>query len=304
MSTNIVRRGFVPTDEKEFGEKSLQKLREAQKDVFMLINRGYPIKSASTFVGNHYLLSERQRMAVVRSTSDSLAIQRRLEKEKISAEGETVQIDGFNIIITLEVALSHSTLIKCMDGTIRDLAGLRGTYKIIDKTDMALKMIGESLEALKVKKAVFYIDKPVSNSGRLKSKILDMLEKYDFEVECELVDNADKALEDKNHPVIQGILKYLSSGKDFDGHVWLNTIKSNNDYPHAEWWSYNASQEISYNPTACLLGFILKYDSADSELYALACSLTKEAYEYFKKEFPMESMHTVSCFVELYEYMK
>ena len=111
-------------------------------------------------------------------------------------------------------------------------------------------------------------------------------------------------LEDKNHPVIQGILKYLSSGKDFDGHVWLNTIKSNNDYPHAEWWSYNASQEISYNPTACLLGFILKYDSADSELYALACSLTKEAYEYFKKEFPMESMHTVSCFVELYEYMK
>ena len=114
---------------------------------------------------------------------------------------------------------------------------------------------------------------------------------------------------------VEGMLSYwtseseeadtvYSSGKDFDGHVWLNTIKSNNDYPHAEWWSYNASQEISYNPTACLLGFILKYDSADSELYALACSLTKEAYEYFKKEFPMESMHTVSCFVELYEYMK
>ena len=142
MSTNIVRRGFVPTDEKEFGEKSLQKLREAQKDVFMLINRGYPIKSASTFVGNHYLLSERQRMAVVRSTSDSLAIQRRLEKEKISAEGETVYIDGFNIIITLEVALSHSTLLKCMDGTIRDLAGLRGTYKIIDKTGIVYAISG------------------------------------------------------------------------------------------------------------------------------------------------------------------
>ena len=55
--------------------KSLQKLREAQKDVFMLINRGYPIKSASTFVGNHYLLSEGSVLAVVRSTSDSLAIQ-------------------------------------------------------------------------------------------------------------------------------------------------------------------------------------------------------------------------------------
>lgn len=111
-------------------------------------------------------------------------------------------------------------------------------------------------------------------------------------------------LDDKNHPVIQGILKYLSSKKDFNGHVWLNTIASNNDYPHAEWWNYNSDEELSYNPTACLLGFILKYDSQDSELYALALSLTKEAYNYFKKEFPMESMHTVSCFVELYEYLK
>ena len=81
MSTNIVRRGFVPTDEKEFGEKSLQKLREAQKDVFMLINRGYPIKSASTFVGNHYLLSERQRLALTRAISSKESIENRRIKE-------------------------------------------------------------------------------------------------------------------------------------------------------------------------------------------------------------------------------
>ena len=219
MSTNVVRRGFVPTDEKEFSEKSIEKLKEAQKDIFMLINRGYPIKSASTFVGNHYLLSERQRIAVVRATSDSMSLEERSEKEKSVAEDETVYIDGFNIIITLEVALSHSTLIKCMDGTIRDLAGLRGTYKIIDKTDMALKMIGETLESMKVKKAVFYLDKPVSNSGRLKSKILDMLEKYDFEVECELVDNADKALEEKDN-VISSDAIVIDKCRS-----WINLVK-------------------------------------------------------------------------------
>lgn len=219
MSTNVVRRGFVPTDEKEFSEKSIEKLKEAQKDIFMLINRGYPIKSASTFVGNHYLLSERQRIAVVRATSDSMSLEERSEKEKSVAEDETVYIDGFNIIITLEVALSHSTLIKCMDGTIRDLAGLRGTYKIIDKTDMALKMIGETLESMKVKKAVFYLDKPVSNSGRLKSKILDMLEKYDFEVECELVDNADRALEDKDNVISSDAIVIDKSRS------WINLAK-------------------------------------------------------------------------------
>ena len=67
--SRVVRRGFVPGDEKEFSKESMIKLKEAQKDIFMLINRGYPIKSASTFVGNHYLLSERQRIALVRATS-------------------------------------------------------------------------------------------------------------------------------------------------------------------------------------------------------------------------------------------
>lgn len=82
-----------------------------------------------------------------------------------------------------------------MDGNIRDLAGLRGTYKLIDKTDRAIDLIGQELEKLKVSKAVFYLDKPVSNSGRLKMKIIELLDKYDFAVEVELVDNADKMLE-------------------------------------------------------------------------------------------------------------
>lgn len=111
-------------------------------------------------------------------------------------------------------------------------------------------------------------------------------------------------LDDKNHPIIQGILKYLSSGKDFDGHTWLNTVATNNDYPHAPWWNFETSQEVSYNPTACFIGFIFKFADKDSKLFELACILAKEAYSYFKIHFPMSSMHTVSCFVELYEYVK
>lgn len=111
-------------------------------------------------------------------------------------------------------------------------------------------------------------------------------------------------LNDKNHPIIQGILNYLWSGKDFDGHTWSNTVVTNNDYPHAPWWSFETSQEISYNPTACFIGFILKFAEKNSELFEVACTLAKEAYSYFKTHFPMESMHTVSCFVELYEYIK
>ena len=74
--------------------------------------------------------------------------------------GKEVHIDGFNIIITLEIALSGSTLLKCMDGTIRDLAGLRGTYRIIGKTHEAIRLLLCRLKELEAERAVFYLDSP------------------------------------------------------------------------------------------------------------------------------------------------
>lgn len=191
-----VRRGFVLEDENEFFCQSSQmKLRNAQQDLLYLMERDYPIKSASTFVGNHYMLSERQRLALVRATATKKVVLGRKEKQVKSLKGETIYIDGFNLIITLEVALSGSTLLLCMDGTIRDLAGLRGTYHLIEKTEEAIRLIGEELKVLGIAQVVFYLDSPVSNSGRLKMKILDLLENYPFQTEVHLVPNADTLLE-------------------------------------------------------------------------------------------------------------
>lgn len=191
-----VRRGYYPSDKNEFGIKAIEKLNKSAKNLYYLLNEGYNVKSASTFVGNHYLLSERQRLALARAVSSQDSINMRKSKEiKNSLEGITVNIDGFNTIITLEVALSNSTLLKCMDGTIRDLAGLRGTYKIIDKTEKALKLMGDIFEKEKIAKAVFYLDAPVSNSGNLKKVIVNILSNYNFEVEVHTIDNVDGILE-------------------------------------------------------------------------------------------------------------
>ena len=192
----IVKRGHFPSDEKEFTGKHLNKLYKAGQDLYYLLNHGYNIKGASVFVGNHYLLSERQRIALSRAISPKKNIKIRKEKEiKNNLENSIVNIDGFNTIITLEVALSNSLLIKCMDGTIRDLAGLRGTYRIIDKTELSIMKIGETLEKHKIKKANFYLDAPVSNSGNLKKKIEELLKNFDFEVEVMNINNVDSTLE-------------------------------------------------------------------------------------------------------------
>lgn len=69
-----------------------------------------------------------------------------------------------------------------MDGTIRDLAGLRGNYRIIDKTEVAVRSILEMLDALKIEKATIYLDAPVSNSGRLKQLFMACAKGYRVQV--------------------------------------------------------------------------------------------------------------------------
>lgn len=145
MGENI-RRGFVSTDERDFADNQIPLLLRAQSDVLVMIDRGYPIKSVSTLVGNHYQLTERQRLSIVRATSPAKDVALRKSKQVIgSVDGNDVYIDGLNIIITLETALSGTTLFRCMDGTVRDLAAMRGTYRLISHTETAIDLLGRYL---------------------------------------------------------------------------------------------------------------------------------------------------------------
>jgi len=188
-----VRRGYEPKDAAEFGPKAIGKLSAAAQELRFLLNRGYDVKSASTFIGNHHLLSERQRMALARITSADGALAERRRKELSQAPGELV-LDGFNTVITLEVALSGSLLLAGMDGAIRDLAGLRGSYRIVDKTVKAVGLLLSRLETLGVRKALFYLDQQVSNSGRLRALLLEQAAGRSVEVDAELNPGVDGVL--------------------------------------------------------------------------------------------------------------
>ena len=232
MST-IVKRGFMPTDERDF-HVQIEKLRSAGEDLFLLMNRGYQVKPASLFVGNHYLLSERQRMALVRSVSAKDSIRNRKAKEKAHLEPESVvYLDSFNTIISLEIAFSGSTLLLCMDGTVRDLAGLRGTYRLIDKTDSAIKAVRHVLEQEQVKEARFLIDAPVSNSGRLKARIAEAMSDSPVNAEFEVIPDVDKNLYGRENVVTSDavILDKCRS--------WFNLVRREIDlelggYPYIE----------------------------------------------------------------------
>ncbi len=71
--------------------------------------------------------------------------------------GRDVFIDGFNIVIMLEVLLSDSILFSCMDETVRDLSALRGTYRIIPETQGAVRLLLEALREMEVREKIVFI---------------------------------------------------------------------------------------------------------------------------------------------------
>ena len=224
------KRGFVPEDVKNFSPEALEKMRTASRHVCYLANEGYDLKQATTFVGNHYLLSERQRLAIMRSVATQVQIENRQKKQvpMTALSGREVWIDGFNTIITLEVLLSDSILFSCMDGTIRDLAALRGTYRLIPETEKAILILFELLQEAEVSRVNILLDQPVSNSGRLKTCMAEIGEEYPFALDIQILREVDRDLYDKELVITSDsiILDHCIS--------WVNLTRGCLDRLHVE----------------------------------------------------------------------
>ncbi len=189
-------RGAHPEDLRLFDRSQWKRMKLAAEEIVYLLGRGYPAATAVDVVGNHHQLEGRQRIAMGRMLCSPEQRARRAARavERTDAVGRTLLIDGFNLIITIEVALSGGLILDCADGTVRDLAGLRGSYHPVEETDAALDLIGRELAALRLGGARIFLDAPVSNSGRLRARILDFAHRWPFPVDAEVVPNPDAIL--------------------------------------------------------------------------------------------------------------
>ncbi len=187
-------RGPQPNDPKLFAPKFHAALRAATDDLCWLLGRGYGPDSALQLVGNHYRLNKRQRQAVGRGAAAMEAITKRKQREVPVAalDGRAIAIDGFNLLILLESAYGGGLILKCRDGTYRDLASVHGTYKHVQHTQPALLRVGEVLA--KAASVTWYFDTPVSNAGRLKTLLGQLAVAHGFNWTTHLVYNPDKEL--------------------------------------------------------------------------------------------------------------
>ncbi|MCR6641959.1 MAG: DUF434 domain-containing protein [Sporocytophaga sp.] len=185
-------RGAHPDDESNFNETKLPDLRNAVEDLSWLVSKRYNEASSLKLVGDRYRLNLRQQMAVRRSCCSHESLKHRLsiQKDTASLEKADLFIDGFNTLITIESFYSGACLFTGMDGCIRDLASIHGSYKKVMETPEALSQIGSFLWNLKPRSVTWYFDAPVSNSGRIKT----LLQEISPKTNVELVPDADKQL--------------------------------------------------------------------------------------------------------------
>lgn len=189
-------RGPHPLDAKLFTPDQIAALRGAVSDFSWLLERGYAAKSALQLVGNRFGLHERQRLAVLRSSCGETARLDRLARELGTANWceRVMQLDGYNVLMTVEAALSGGVMLRGRDGCLRDMAALHGNFRRVEETAVAANLIGEWMHKHNVARAIWWLDSPVSNSGRLKSLLLEIASMRGWNWEVHLAFDADAAL--------------------------------------------------------------------------------------------------------------
>ena len=199
-------RGPHPMDHKLFGDPYLGVLREAVADYSLLLTKGYAEKASLKLVGDHLGLTARQRLAVLRSSCSGPQVERRRLHQVPMAElrHQRIAVDGYNLLITVEVALSGGYLFAGRDGCLRDLAGLHGTYRRVEETLPGLALIGQALSTLDVIAVHWILDQPVSNSGRLKGWLLESAQQWGWPWEVTLAPCPDRILSQSEDVVLTG----------------------------------------------------------------------------------------------------
>jgi hypothetical protein len=190
-------RGPHPDDARLFGAAGAAALRAALEDAAYLLERGYAETSVIDVVGRRYRLESRQSLALKRSMCSPSLRQRRMQRRLplAAVRNKPLSIDGLNVIIGLEVALSGGVLLRGAEGALRDLAGLRGSYRPVDETPIALRLLGDVFSDAAPSAVHFLLDAPVSNSGRLRASILEHAAGWPAPTTATLVANPDRELE-------------------------------------------------------------------------------------------------------------
>jgi hypothetical protein len=224
-------RGPHPEDARLFASEQLPTLCRAVGDYSWLLTRRYAEKSALKLVGDHYSLHQRQRTAVMRCAAADDAVQDRRKRCMMPEDllDRVLLIDGYNVLTTVEAALSGGALVVGRDDCLRDMASMHGSYRKVAETRRALELIGSTLGEMRVSQAMWFLDAPVSNSGRLGTLMLELAEQAGWPWTVNIVPSPDHVLIHSDQPFATADSVVLDGGGEWFNlaglvvHAWVES---------------------------------------------------------------------------------
>lgn len=196
MPDRRTHRGAHPEDATLFAPAEWPRLQAAAGELAWLLDRGYPLRSALALVGDRHDLTQRQRLALARSSATAGQCRDRARRAipPAALAGRELWIDGYNLLITIEAALAGGVILLGRDGCCRDMASLHGSYRSVEETDPAVRLIGTWLVRQGVGPVRWILDRPVGNSGRLRGRLEELARVSDWNWAVELADSPDRVL--------------------------------------------------------------------------------------------------------------
>jgi hypothetical protein len=197
-------RGAHPHDARLFCAEVHPRLRAAVSHLSWLLTRGYALASSLKLVGDRFELVERQRRAVLRSACSDQSLADRAARCVALSElaGLSLDIDGFNVLTTVEAALAGGVLLLGRDGCLRDMASMHGSYRRVEETIPALQLIGNFLARCEAGACQWWLDEPVSNSGRLRNIMTGLADQQGWRWSIELAPDPDAVLRESHRIVV------------------------------------------------------------------------------------------------------
>ena len=215
-------RGPHSQDSRIFAAEMGSKLRDATCDLSWLLTKQYASNSALKLVGDRYSLTARQRLAIARCAcgDDAVANRRQHQVHVAAMQNQELWIDGFNVLTSIEAALSGGVILHARDGCYRDMASMHGNYRKVEETMASIRILGESISDWNVGSCRWFLDEPVSNSGRLKTMLRVAAEECGWRWQIELVPDPDGVLIRSDQIVATADSQILDQAKR-----WFNLAK-------------------------------------------------------------------------------
>lgn len=166
----------------------------AVEDYHYLMKRDYPQKATLKIIGDRYRLGKLQRTILYRGIYCRALSRERKRRLTGRIRGQAIHIDCYNVVLTISSYLQGFPLYIGTDNLLRDAAESHG--RAINN-ELFYKALGQLLDYGAKERAEtlnFYIDSPVSHSGKLARYINEELVRRGLKGKAQTVKSADYEL--------------------------------------------------------------------------------------------------------------